>query len=74
MEGCAQYGTAVGVADVMTLTIFGDRLRGVDSVGGRKFPFPIQGSRHDWSYSTAQPVKPCGLSVLTTPTKRDGCL
>jgi len=28
---------AVVVANVIT----GDRLRGVDSVGGRKFPFPI---------------------------------
>jgi len=35
-------GTAIGVADVITCdNFFGDRLRGVDSVGGRKLPFPI---------------------------------
>ena len=35
-------GTAVGVADVITSNkFFGDRSRGVDSVGGRNFPSPI---------------------------------
>ena len=39
---CTLFGTAVGVADVITCDkYFGDRLRGVDSVGGRKLPFPI---------------------------------
>ena len=37
-----EFGIAVGVADVITFDkLFGDRLRGVDSVGGRKLPFPI---------------------------------
>jgi len=39
---CTKFGTAVGVADVITCDkFFSDRLRGVDSVGGRKLPFPI---------------------------------
>ena len=39
---CTYFGTAVGVADVITCDkFFGDRLRGVDSVWGRKLPFPI---------------------------------
>jgi len=33
---CTKFGTAVGVADVITCDkFFGDRLRSVDSVGGR---------------------------------------
>ena len=39
---CTKFGTAVGVADVITSNkFFGDRLRGVNSVGGRKLPSPI---------------------------------
>ena len=39
---CTKFGTAVGVADVITCdNFFGDRLRGVYSVGGWKFPSPI---------------------------------
>jgi len=39
---CNEFGTAVGVADLITCDkFFGDRLRGVDSVGVRKLPFPI---------------------------------
>ena len=39
---CTKFGTAVGVADVITTyKFFGDRSRGVDSVGGRKLPSPI---------------------------------
>jgi len=39
---CTKFGTAVGVADVITCDkFFSNRLRGVDSVGGRKLPFPI---------------------------------
>ena len=40
---CTWFGIAVGVADVITCDkFFGDRLRGVDSVGGWKLPFPTQ--------------------------------
>ena len=39
---CTKSGIAVGVADIITCTKFlGDRSRGVDSVGGRKLPSPI---------------------------------
>ena len=39
---CTQFGTAVGVADVIICDkFFGDRLRGVDSVGGENCPFPL---------------------------------
>ena len=39
---CTKFGTAVGVADVITCDkFFGDRFRGVNSAGGRKLPFPI---------------------------------
>ena len=39
---CTEFGTAVGVADLITCDkLFGDQLRGIDSVGGRKLPFPI---------------------------------
>ena len=39
---CTKFGTAVAVADVITSNkFFGDRSRGVDSVGGRKLPSPI---------------------------------
>ena len=39
---CTKFGTAAGVTDVITRDkIVGDRLRGVDSVRGRKLPFPI---------------------------------
>ena len=39
---CTSFGTAVGVVDVITCDkFFGDRLRGVDFVGGCKLPFPI---------------------------------
>jgi len=39
---CTKFGTAVGVADVITRDkFFSDRLRGVDSVGGRKVTSPI---------------------------------
>jgi len=38
---CTKFGTAVGVADIITCDkFFGDRFRGVDSVGGQKLPFP----------------------------------
>jgi len=34
---CTKFGTAIGAADVITCTkFFGDRLRGVDSLGGSK--------------------------------------
>jgi len=37
-----KFGTAVGFADVIISDKFsGDRLRGVDSVGGWKSPYPI---------------------------------
>ena len=37
---CTKFGTAV--ANIITCgKFFGDRLRGVHSVGGRKLPFPI---------------------------------
>ena len=44
---CTKFGTAKGVAEIITCDkLFGDRLRGVDSVWGRKLPFPIdQASR-----------------------------
>ena len=39
---CTLFGTAVGVADVITCDkYFGDRLRGVDSVGVENCPFPL---------------------------------
>ena len=39
---CTKFVTAVGAADIITCTkFFGDRSRGVDSVGGRKLPSPI---------------------------------
>jgi len=39
---CPKFGSAVGAADVITCTkFFGDRSRGVDSVGGRKLRSPI---------------------------------
>ena len=39
---CTQFGVAVGAADITTCDkFFGDRLRSVDSVGGRKLPFAI---------------------------------
>ena len=39
---CTKFGTAVGAADVITSNkFFGDRSRGVDSVGGGKLPSPI---------------------------------
>ena len=39
---CTKFGTAVGVAGVITSNeFFGDRSRGVDSVGGRKLTSPI---------------------------------
>ena len=37
-----KFGRAVGVVDVITCgKLFGDRFRGVDSVGGQKLPFSI---------------------------------
>jgi len=39
---CTKFGTAVGVADVITCDkFFGDRLRGVDSVGGQNCHLPL---------------------------------
>jgi len=39
---CTKFGTAVGVADVISCDIFiGDRLTGVDSVGGQKLPSKV---------------------------------
>jgi len=39
---CTKFGAAVEAADVITCTkFFGDRSRGVYSVGGRKLPSPI---------------------------------
>jgi len=39
---CTKFGTAVGVANVITSNkFFGDRSRDVDSVGGGKLPSPI---------------------------------
>jgi len=39
---CTKFGTAVGVADVIVCDkLFGDRLTGVNSVGGWKSPSPI---------------------------------
>ena len=39
---CTKFGAAVGAADVITCTkFFGDRSRGVYSVGGRKLLSPI---------------------------------
>jgi len=42
---CTKFGVAVWAADVITCTkLFGDRLRGVDSVRGRKLSSPIDKS------------------------------
>ena len=39
---CTKFGTDVRVAEVITCNKFcGDWLMGVDSVGDRKLPFPI---------------------------------
>ena len=39
---CTKFGAAAGAADVITCTkFFGDRSRGVCSVGGRKLPSPV---------------------------------
>jgi len=39
---CTKFGTAVGVTDIITCDkFFGDWLKGVDYVGGRKLPFLI---------------------------------
>jgi len=39
---CTKFGTTVGMADVITCDkFFGNRLRGVDSVGGQTSPSPI---------------------------------
>ena len=40
---CTKFGTTVGVADIITSNkLFGDRSRGVDSVGGgQKLPSPV---------------------------------
>jgi len=56
---CTKFVTAVGAADVITCTkFFGDQSRGVDSVGGRKLPSPIdKASRlQHRAGATAQPV------------------
>ena len=47
------------VTDIITCDkMFGDRFRGVDSVGGRKLPFPIDKAsrRYHRAGATAQPV------------------
>jgi len=54
---CTKFGTAVGVADVITRDkFFGDRLRGVDSVVGRKLPSPMRQSplTQGWRYRAAR--------------------
>ena len=39
---CTKFGAAAGTADVITCTkFFGDRSRGVYSLGGRELPSPI---------------------------------
>jgi len=55
---CTKFGTATGVTDIITTNkFFGDRFRGVDSMGGQILPSPIDSQSpltQGWQYRAAR--------------------
>jgi len=67
-----KFGTVVGVADLITCDkFFGDRLRGVDSVGDQILSFPIDQSplTLGWHYRAAREkcrfIRTCKARIIT---------